>query len=80
MNRNFIEKSKTIFEDMKQAKLINLSGDGRCDSPGQNAKYLTYSLMDTNTNKIGAFSLMQVTEAVNSNRIEKMRFKKALKY
>ena len=31
---------------MKQAKSIDLSGDGRCDSPGHNAKYLIYSFMD----------------------------------
>ena len=35
--------------------------------------------MDMNTNKIGAFSLTQVTEAVNSNRMEKMGFENALK-
>ena len=64
---------------MKQAKSIDLSGDGRCDSPGHNAKYLTYSFMDKNTNKIGGFSLTQVTETGNSNRIKKMGFEKALK-
>ena len=29
-----------------------LAGDGRCDSPGNSAKFCTYSLMDTGTNKI----------------------------
>ena len=29
-----------------------LAGDGRCDSPGSSAKFCTYSLMDTATNKI----------------------------
>ena len=79
VNRNYIEKSKAILEDVKQAKLIDLSGDGRCDSPGHNAKYLTYSFMDKSANKIGAFSLTQVTEVGNSNRMEKMGFEKALK-
>ena len=64
---------------MKQAKSIDLSGDGRCDSLGRNAKYLTYSFMDKSTNKFGEFSLTQVTEAGNSNRMEKMGFEKALK-
>ena len=36
VNRNYIEKSKAILEDMKQAKSIHLSGDGRCNSPGHN--------------------------------------------
>ena len=54
VNRNYIEKSKAILEDMKQSKLIDLSGGGRFDSPGHNAKYLTCSFMDKSTNKIGA--------------------------
>ena len=64
---------------MKQPKSIDLSGDGRCDSPGHNAKYLTYSFKDKSANKIGAFSLTEVTKAGNSNRMEKMGFEKALK-
>ena len=64
---------------MKQGKSIDLGGDGRCDRPGQNAKYLTYSFMDKSTNKIGAFSLAQVTKTGNSNTMEKMGFEKALK-
>ena len=40
---------------------------------------LTYSFMDKSTNKNGAFSLTQVNEAVNSSRMEKMEFEKALK-
>ena len=35
--------------------------------------------MGKSTNKIGVFSLKQVTEAGNSNRMEKMGFEKALK-
>ena len=42
---------------MKQAKSIDLSGDGRCDSSGHTA----YSFMDKSTNIFGAFSLTQVT-------------------
>ena len=45
---------------MKQTKSIDLSGDGRCDSPGHHVKYLTYSFTNKSTNKIGAFSLTQV--------------------
>ena len=54
-NRNY--KSKPILEDMKQAKSIDLSGDGRCDSSG----HTTYSFMDKSTNIFGTFSLTQVT-------------------
>ena len=79
VNRTFMLKSKAIIEEIKEGgNIIDLSGDRRCDSPGHNAKYLTYSFIDKSTNKIVAFSLTQVTEAGNSNRMEKMGFKKAL--
>ena len=79
VNRNYIEKSKAILEDMKQAKSIDLSGDGRCCSRENNAKYFTYSFMDKSTKKLRAFSLTQVNETGNSNRMENMGFEKALK-
>ena len=78
VNKNYNEKSKEITEDMKKHGVYHLSGDGRCDSPSHNAKYLTYSLMDKFTNRILAFSLTQVTETGNSNRMEKVGFKKVL--
>ena len=43
VNKNYNEKSKEITEDMKKHGVYHLSGDGRCNSPGHNAKYLTYS-------------------------------------
>ena len=55
-----------------------LSGDGWCDNPGYNAKNLTYSLMNQETNDIIAFSITQVTVAGNSNRIEKLGLQKTL--
>ena len=45
--------------------LCKLSGDGRCDSPGYNDKYLTHSLINQKTNEIIVFSITQVTEAEN---------------
>ena len=71
--------SKSILEEVKEKGPCYLSRNGRCDSPGHNAKYLTYSFMDKNTNKIVAFSLNQVSEAGNSNRMEKMGFEKSLR-
>ena len=54
------------------------SGDGRCDSPGHNAKCLTYSLLDQFLQKIIQLSNTQVTEAGNSNRMELYGLKKVL--
>ena len=65
--------------DLKNRENCHFSGDGRCDSPGHNAKYLTYSFLDQKTGKVVAMSLTQVTEAGNSNRMEKYGFKKVLK-
>lgn len=41
---------------------LRLLGDGRCDSPGHSAKYLTYSLMDAETTQIIHFVQVQVGE------------------
>ena len=66
------EQSQTVSAP-KQRGLI-LSGDGRCDSPGHNTKYLTFSLFDQSLKKVIAFSLTQVTEMEGvSNRMEKSR-------
>ena len=46
------------------------SGEGRCDSPGHNAKYLTYTFLEHSVIKIVAMSVTQFTERGNSNRIE----------
>ena len=74
VNKNYIKMSKSILEEVKGKGSCYLTGYGRCDSPGHNAKYLTCSFIDKNTNKIVAFSLAQISKAGNSNRMEKMRF------
>ena len=59
---------KTTFCYIKRMYLWPvLAGDGRCDSPGYNAKYGTYSLIEVTTEKIIDFSLVQVSEVANSN-------------
>ena len=70
---------KSMLEEVKEKGPCYLSRDGRCDSPDHNAKYLTYCFMDKNTNKIVAFSLIQVSEAGISNQMEKMGFEKSLR-
>ena len=42
------------------------AGDGRSDSPGHSAKYGTYTVMDTDIEKIVDFEVIQVTGVKNS--------------
>ena len=43
---------------------LALAGDGRADSPGHSAKYGTYTVIDLKTNKVVAFSLVQVCSMI----------------
>ena len=63
VNKNYNKMTKQIYAGMKEHAVYDLSGDGKCDSPGRNTKYLTYSFMDKITNKVFAFSLTQVTQS-----------------
>ena len=76
---NYSRMNASLVNRLKHEEECKLSGDGRHDSPGHNAKYVTYSLMNQQTNEIVAFAVTQVTEAGNSNRMEKVGFTKALK-
>ena len=48
------DKEKAIIFSNSYEKELILCGDGRCDSPSHNAKYLTYSLYDQIQKKIVA--------------------------
>ena len=49
---------------------ISLIGDGRCDSPGYNAKYGTYTLMDSDREILDA-RVIHVGNVENSSGMEK---------
>ena len=57
---------------------LAVSGDGRCDSPGFNAKYCTYTMMAQKTGEILNFRVVQVTEATSSVAMEKEGFKRCV--
>ena len=50
---------------------MNVVWGGRCDSPGFNAKYGTYTSMNAQTNLILDFHIVQVSTVVNSSQMEK---------
>ena len=69
-----------MIEKAKRENGVKLSGDGQCDSPGHSAKYGIYSFLNQSTNEIVSFRLTQVTEAGNSNAMEKFGMIKNLEY
>ena len=65
------ERSR-VWELLGKKKLA-VAGDGRCDSSGYSAKYGTYTMMDTASQLIIDFELVQVTQA-SSVGMEKLGF------
>ena len=68
------KEKKKVMKDMKRRDTLILAGDARCDTPGHNAKYGSYSLMDADPTsgkkKIVAMNVVQVSEVKNSNHME----------
>ena len=69
VNHRCFLQNRELLQSLRGERLV-LAGDGRCDSPGHNAKYSTYSIMHVPTEKILDFSLVQVSEVANSNCME----------
>ena len=57
-----------------------IGGDGRCNNPDYNAKYLHYTIVDQKASKIIGLLLTQkkVKEVLNSRGIRKIVFTKVL--
>ena len=66
----WITHQESLLAGLAQTPL-KLAGDGRCDSPGHNAKYGTYTMLDTESDKIVAFEIVQKSEVNNSACMEK---------
>ncbi len=70
-NNAYGKQQMDVIATLKDKKSpVNLCADGRSDSPGHNAKYGIYSLMDEATGNIIDFSLVQVSEVSSSNAME----------
>ena len=62
-------------------KSVVLCGDGRCDSPGKSAKYCTYSLMESDSNKILHVETIDKREVnLKSPNMEREAFKRSMDY
>ncbi|KAJ8050070.1 hypothetical protein HOLleu_03121 [Holothuria leucospilota] len=87
IQRNFLIPEVNSFWSAHQNDIIeslqgvpvDLAGDGRCDSPGYNAKYCSYSLMDVNSEKIVDLELVQCSETGSSVRMEAEAFQRSFK-
>ena len=75
---NCSRMNASLVRNLKRERECKLSRDRRNGIPDHNAKYVTYPLMNQQTNEIVAFAVKQVTEACNANRTEKLSFTKAL--
>ena len=54
----YIKQRNKIVPELKTHIVLNIIGDGRCDSRGFSAKYETQSFMEPQSNKIIDFTLM----------------------
>ena len=77
INAAYLENQQNVHSYLS-GKPLMVSGDGRCDSPGYSAKYQTYTIMDQETNLILDFTQVQVTQAGNSNAMEKLACQQTL--
>ena len=77
INEFWLREQNSVFSGLAGQDLW-LSGDGRCDSPGHNAKYGTYTMIDQQTAKIVDFQIVQCTEVNNSNAMEREGFKRCM--
>ncbi|XP_077485268.1 uncharacterized protein LOC144095385 [Amblyomma americanum] len=74
------QQQEELFRQLEGCT-VDLAGDGRCDSPGFCAKFLTYSLHIAQLNKILHFEQVQVGECADvqsSTSMEKFAFVKSL--
>ncbi|XP_078352898.1 uncharacterized protein LOC144637699 [Oculina patagonica] len=78
INEAWEAESRRQIEMLCAKEVVNLDGDGRCDSPGHSAKYGTYTLMEEDTGNVVAFNVVQVSEVTSSNAMEKEGFSRCI--
>ena len=77
VNKAWKEERSSVLDEVKSNGPVDLIGDGRCDSPGHNAKYCTYTMM-TDEGKVAAINVVQVTQVTSSNAMEKEGFERCI--
>ncbi|XP_066922298.1 uncharacterized protein [Clytia hemisphaerica] len=75
IRETYKEHHEAVIKEVNaRNKLVSLSVDGQCDSPGFNATYCTVTSMDVDSNKILDFKVVNVKESKNSQGMEKEGF------
>ena len=70
VHTNYIRQQEAVIEYLRSYQL-HPSGNGYCESPVYSAKYGSYTLMDSATDRILDYSLVQVSEMDSSVTMEK---------
>ena len=79
IHTNYLMQQDAVMEFLRGNNL-QLSGDDRCDSPRYSAKYCTYSLMDSATDLILDYKLIQSSETGSSVAMEEEGLRRSLNY
>ena len=79
IHTSYVMQQDAVLEFLR-GNDFKLSGDSRCDSPGYSAKYCTYSLMDSATELILDYKLIQSSETGSSVAMEKEGLRRSLNY
>lgn len=73
------KEQSTVLSALKSQEVVELCGDGRCDSPGHSAKYCTYTFLDAQSEKVVDFKVISCTQVSSSNTMEIKGFKDSLR-
>ena len=79
VNESWEAESQRQVDRLTSKEVVNLDGDGRCDSPGHCAKYGTYTLMDEDSGDVVAFNVVQVSKSAHQMPWRKRAFLAAFK-
>ena len=78
INKAQEHECRNQIDKLSSKEVVNLDGDGRCDSAGHCAKYGTYTLMDEDTRNVVAFEVVQLSKVTSSNAMEKEGFSRCI--
>ncbi|XP_063295528.1 G patch domain-containing protein 4 isoform X1 [Pelobates fuscus] len=70
----YYRKERNLILSSLKGRVLSLSADGQCDSPGYGKKYCTYCIVEKSTQKIIECNTIQVSESSSSSSMESLAF------